>query len=163
MEGVSLKLFINKNTHTKLQIYIYIYIQHSLFSLLFKFPLKLYGPYNERVHLRSRLPVKLDPKFTNKVGWHHLCPCNPNIKSKQALLLTSKQMVLLASEIIAWSNTKLVTILSVVLDMGVDTRFCTHNLILKDDQNDHSYTQKIIVALHELLYLLHIIKMITRF
>ena len=72
--------------------------------------------------LRSRVQVlKLDPNFTNKVGWHHLCPCNPNIKSKQALLLTSKRMVLLASEIIAWSNTKLVTILSVVLDMGVGT------------------------------------------
>ena len=24
----------------------------------------------------------------------------------------------------------------------VDTQFCTHNLILEDGQNDHSYTQK---------------------
>ena len=130
-DGRGVAEIIHKQKHSHQVATIYIYIAF-LFSLLFKFPLKLYGPYNERVHLRSRLPVKLDPNFTNKVGWHHLCPCNPNIKSKQALLLTSKRMVLLASEIIAWSNTKLVTILSVVLDMGVDAWFCIHNLILKD-------------------------------
>ena len=49
----------------------------------------------------------------------------------------------------------------------VDTQFCTHNLILEDGQNDHSYTQKkkkkIIVALNALNCPLHIIKMILRF
>ena len=65
--------------------------------------------------------MKLDPNFTNKASWHHLFPSTPNIKSKQALVQTSKQMVLLASEIIAWSNTKLVTILSVVLDASLDS------------------------------------------
>ena len=70
--------------------------------------------------------MKLDPNFTNKASWHYLFPSNPNIRSKQALVLKSKQMVLLASEIIAWSNTKLVTILSVVLDTGLDcTRVST--------------------------------------
>ena len=48
----------------------------------------------------------------------------------------------------------------------VDTQFFTHNLILEDGQNDHSYTKKkkkIIVALHALNCPLHIIKMILRF
>ena len=42
----------------------------------------------------------------------------------------------------------------------VDTRFCTHDLI---KENDHSYTPKIMIALHVLICSLHIIKMILRF
>ena len=40
---------------------------------------------------------------------------------------------------------------------------CTHNLILEDGLIDHSYTQKIIVTLHALIYSLNIIKMMLRF
>ena len=45
----------------------------------------------------------------------------------------------------------------------VDTRFCTHDLIKKDDWNDHPCTPKIMIALHALIHSLHIIKMILRF
>ena len=31
---------------------------------------------------------------------------------------------------------------------GVDTRFCTHDLIKENDWNDHSCTLKIMIALH---------------
>ena len=31
---------------------------------------------------------------------------------------------------------------------SVDTRFCTHDLIKENDLNDHSCTQKIMIALH---------------
>ena len=47
--------------------------------------------------------------------------------------------------------------------VGVDTRFCTHDLIKKNDWNDHPCTSKIMITLHALIHSLHIIKMILRF
>ena len=35
-------------------------------------------------------------------------------------------------------------------NLVVDTRVCTHDLIKEDDWNDHSCTQKIVIALHAL-------------
>ena len=35
-----------------------------------------------------------------------------------------------------------------ILEMSVDTRFCTHDLIKENDLNDHSCTPKIMIALH---------------
>ena len=46
---------------------------------------------------------------------------------------------------------------------SVDTRFCIHDLIKEDDWNEHSCTQKIMIALHALIHSLHVIKMILRF
>ena len=40
----------------------------------------------------------------------------------------------------------------------VDTQFCIHNLILKDDWNNHSKYPKIIIAFHVLNHSSHIIK-----
>ena len=45
----------------------------------------------------------------------------------------------------------------------IDIRFCTHNLVLEDDQNDPFKYPKIIVASHALNHSLHILKMILRF
>ena len=45
----------------------------------------------------------------------------------------------------------------------VDTQFCTHNLTLRDDQNNHSKHSKIMIAFHSLSHSSHIIKMILRF
>ena len=35
---------------------------------------------------------------------------------------------------------------------SIDTQFCTHDLIKEDDWNDHLYTQKIVIALHALIF-----------
>ena len=45
----------------------------------------------------------------------------------------------------------------------VDTRVCTCDLIKENDLNDHSCTQKIMIALHASIHSLHIIKRILRF
>ena len=48
-------------------------------------------------------------------------------------------------------------------DLAVDTQFCTHNLTLEDDQNNHSKYPKIIIVFHALNHSSHIIKMILKF
>ena len=44
---------------------------------------------------------------------------------------------------------------------SVNTQFCTHNLVMEDEQNDHFKYPKIITAFHALNHSLHIIKMIS--
>ena len=46
---------------------------------------------------------------------------------------------------------------------SVDTQFCTPNLTLGEDQNNHSKYPKIMIALHVSSDSSHIIKMILRF
>ena len=45
---------------------------------------------------------------------------------------------------------------------SVDTQFCTNNLILKDDRNDHFMNPKIIITFHALNHSSHSIKIILR-
>ena len=45
----------------------------------------------------------------------------------------------------------------------VDTQFCTHNLTLEVDQNNHSKYPKIMISFHALKHSSYNIKMILRF
>ena len=46
----------------------------------------------------------------------------------------------------------------VSLSLSVDTQLCIHNLILRDDQNNHFKYPKVMIAFHALRHSSHIIK-----
>jgi len=50
-----------------------------------------------------------------------------------------------------------------LLGMSVDTRFCIHDFINENDYSDHPSTPKIMIALHALIHLFDIIKIILGF
>ena len=112
-------------------------------------------------------------KFTNKPSRDHLQAIERVMKylsgTKLHGLFYKKYLDVLEGFSDADGNTLLGDSLSTtdyIFTLGggvVDIWFCTHDLIKENDWNDHSYTPKIMIALHALTCSLHIIKMILRF